>query len=221
MAKQAMNSLDEAVLSVLWQPGSSRTIDFGDFGGQLNVEPLLNSLVVNITDNNGISDTIFNSSVGQTVYELPYSESADTGLYLKGDSRILVNQSGSPVTQLYIISGAEHPEILLRYRLVTSSTVWGTEYNQTINDLRIYVVNFNASQNVELMGEVPLRISCSGIETTSKTYNMTYQSLALTVIANLGGVQGQVAIPISSETSGAIINVELVVCNVTIERWVR
>ncbi len=221
MAKQAMNSLDEAVLSVLWQPGSSRTMEFGDFGGQLDVQPLSNWLVVNITDNNGVADTIFNSSVGEAAYELPYSESADTGLYLKGDSRVLVNQSGSPVTQLYIRNGAEHPEVLLRYRLVASSTTSGRENNQTVNDLRIYIVNLNASQNIELMGEVPLRISCSGVETTVKTYNVTYQSTALTVVASLDGVQGQVTIPISSDTNGAIINVELVVCNVTIERWVR
>ena len=221
MAKQAMNSLDEAMLSVLWQPGSSRTMEFGDFGGQLDVQPLSNWLVVNITDNNGISDTVFNSSIGQAAYELPYSESADTGLYLKGDSGVLVNQSGSPVTQLCIINGAEHPEILLHYRLVVSSTISGTEDNQTINDLRIYVVNLNASQNIEFMGEVPLRISCSGVETMLKTYNVTYQSTALTVVASLGGAQGQVAIPISSDTNGAIINVELVVCNATIERWVR
>lgn len=221
MAKQAMNSLDEAVRSVLWQPGSSRTMEFGDFGGQLEVQPLSNWLVVNITDNNGVADTIFNSSVGQTAYELQYSESADTGLYLIGDGRVLVNQSGSPVTQLYIRNGAEHPEILLRYRLVASSTISGSENNQTINDLRIYVVNLNSSQNIELMGEVPLSISCSGIDTTVKTYNLTYQSTVLTVVATLDGVQGQVTIPISSNSNGAIINVELVVCNVTIERWVR
>jgi predicted transcriptional regulator len=221
MAKQAMTSLDESMLSVLWRPGSSRTMKFGDFGGQLDVQPLSNWLVVNITDNNGVADTIFNSSVGQTAYELPYSESADTGLYLKGDSRVLVNQSGLPVTQLYITNGAEHPEILLRYRLVASSTISGIEDNQAINDLRIYVVNLDASQNIELMGEVPLRISCSGVETTVRTYNVTYQSTALTIVASLDGVQGQVAIPISSDTNGAIINVQLVVCNVTIERWVR
>jgi len=182
MAKQAMNSLDEAVLSVLWQPGSSRTMEFGDFGGQLDVQPSSNWLVVNITDNNGVADTIFNSSVGNAAYELPYSESADTGLYLKGDSRVLVNQGGSPVTQLYIRNSAEHPEILLRYRLVASSTTFGSENNQTINDLRIYIVNLNASQNIELMGEVPLRISCSDVGTTLKSYNMTYQSIVLAVV---------------------------------------
>jgi hypothetical protein len=221
MAKQNMNSLDENVLSVFWQPGSSRTMEFSDCGGKLNVQPSFNSLTINITDNVEIADTLFNANVGQTTYELPYSESADTGLYLKGDSRVILNQSGPPVSQLQIRSGAEHPEISLRYRLIASSTTSGEENNQTVNDLRIYIVNLNGSQNIGLMGEIPLRISCSNVEKTTKDYNVTYQTTALTVTASLGGTQGQVAVAISSDTNGAIINVELVVYYVTIERWVR
>jgi hypothetical protein len=221
MAKQNMNSLDENVLSVLWQPGSSQIMEFGDCGGTLNVQSSSNLLIINITDNVEIADTLFNANVGQTIYELPYSESADTGLFLKGDSRVILNQSGPPVTQLQIRSGTERAEILLRYRLVTSSTTSGEESNQTINDLRIYIVNLNGSQNIGLMGEVPLRISCSNVEKTVKTYNVTYQTTALAVAAILGGTQGQITVPISSDTNGAIINVELVVCKVTIERWVR
>ena len=221
MAKQNMNSLDENVLSVLWQPGSSQTMEFSDCGGKLSVQPSFNSLTINITDNVEIANTLFNENVGQTTYELPYSESPDTGLYLKGDSRVILNQSGSSVTQLQIRSGAKHPEILLRYRLVTSWTTSGTENNQTVNDLRVYIVNLNGSQNIGLMGEVPLRISCSKVEKTVETYNVTIQTTALTVAATLGVTQGQVTVPISNDINGAIINVELVVCNVTIERWVR
>jgi hypothetical protein len=221
MAKQNMNLFDEDVLSVLWQPGSSQTMEFGDCGGKLNVEPSFNLLTINITGNVEIGDTLFNANVGQTIYELPYSESADTGLFLKGDSRVILNQSGSSVTQLQIRSGEEHAEVLLRYRLVTSSTTSGEENNQTINDLRIYIVNFNGSQNIGLMGEVPLRISCSNVEKTVKTYNVTNQTTALIVAATLGGTQGQVTVPVSSDTNGAVINVELVVSYITIERWVR
>jgi hypothetical protein len=221
MAKQNINSLDENVLSVFWQPGSSRTMEFSDCGGKLSVQPSFNLLTINITDNVEIADTLFNANVGQTTYELPYSESADTGLYLKGDGRVILNQSGPPVTQLQIRSGAEHPEILLHYRLVTSSTTSGKENNQTINDLRIYIVNLNGSQNIGLMGGVPLRISCSKVEKTVEAYNVTYQTNVLTVAATLDGTRGQVTVPISSDINGAIINVELVVCYITIERWVR
>jgi hypothetical protein len=221
MAKQNMNSLDETLLSVLWQPGSSRTLEFNDCGGTLNVELSDNSLLVNITDNNNITNTIFNATVGRVIYELPYSESPDTGLFLKGDSRVIVNQSGSVITQLYIRKGAEHPEILLCYRPITSSANSGTDHNKTVNDLRIYVVNLNSSQDIELMGRIPLKISCIDIENTVTTYDVSYQPTALTVAASLDGVQGQVFIPISSTAYGAIINVELVVCEVKIERWAR
>jgi hypothetical protein len=196
-------------------------MEFGDCGGTLRVQPTFNSLIVNVTDNNEVADTIFDASIGQIGYELPYSESSDTGLFLKGDSRVTVNQSSSTITQLYIRSGPQHPEILLRYRPVTSWTTSGTENNKTINDLRIYCINLNSSQSIGIMGEIPLRISCTTIENTITAYNVSYQPTALTVVASLDGVQGQVSIPISSNAYGAIINVELVVCNVRIERWVR
>jgi hypothetical protein len=37
----------------------------------------------------------------------------------------------------------------------------------------------------------------------------------------LSGRQAQVSVPISGNEDGAIINVELVVCNAKIERWVK
>ena len=221
MAKQDMKSLDENVLSVLWQQGSSRTMEFRDCGGKLNIQPSFNSLTINITDNVEIADTLFNATIGQTTYELPYAESADTGLYLKGDSQVILNQSGPTVTQLQIRRGAEHAEILLRYRLVISSTTSDEENNQPVNDLRMYIISLNNSQNIGLMGELPLRILCSNIERTAEAYNVTYQTTALTVAARFDETQGRVEVPISSGPSGAIINVEFVVCYITIERWVR
>jgi hypothetical protein len=219
MAKQNMNSLDQDVLSVLWQPGSSRTMDFPDCDGQLNVQPLLNQLVINITDNDGFVATLFNSSIGQIVYELPYSESADTGLYLSGDSRSIVNQTASTVSQLYIQSGADHPEVVIHYRVAAFST---TEIgnNQTVNDVKLYIVNMNSSQNMQFGGEIPLIISCVNVENTVFTYNTTSTSTSLVVTAVFDGTRGQITIPISNDTNVAVINVQLVVCDITIERWV-
>jgi len=221
MAEQAMGSFDDALSSVLWQSGSSRTLQINDYGGELRVQPSTNSLLVNVTDNNNISDAIFNATVGQVVYELPYSETADTGLFLKGDSRSIVNQSGSVMTQLYIRNGQEHVEIVLRYRLITSAVAYVNEDNTTINDVRIYVVNLSSSQDIDSNGEVPLVISCVNVENIVTTYNVSYQTGALTVNANLDGVQGQVSIPISGSSSGAVVNLELIVCDVKIERWIR
>jgi len=221
MAEQDMGSFDEALSSVLWQSGSSRTFQIDDYGGELRVQPSTNHLLVNVTDNNNISDTVFNATVGQVVYELPYSETADTGLFLKGDSRSIVNQSGSIMTQLYVRNGQEHVEILLRYRLITSAVAYVNEDNTTINDVRIYVVNLSSSQDIESNGEVPLVISCVNVENNVATYNVSYQTGALTINANLDGVQGRVSIPISGSSSGAVVNLKLIVCDVKIERWIR
>lgn len=220
-AKQDMLSFDENLRSTLWQPGSARTFEFADSGGEVNVQPSANSLIINVTDNRDVAATIFDETVGQVVYELPYSETPDTGLFLKGDSRTIVNQSGSVITQLYIRSGAEHPEILLRYRPTISYTTAGIENDKAVTNLRIYVVNLNSSDAISLFGEVPLKMSCVSTQIATVTYDLSYEPATLLVTSVLDGVSGQVSVPVSSTPSGAIINVETVLCNVTIQRWVQ
>jgi hypothetical protein len=220
-AKQDVLSFDETLLSVLWQSGSARTFEFSDSGGEVNVQPSANTLIINVTDNSDIAATLFDETVGQVMYELPYSESPDTGLFLKGDSRTITNQSGSVITQLSIRSGAEHPEILLRYRPIVSYTTAGVESDKAVNNVRIYVVNLNSSETIALFGKVPLKISCVATQITITTYNLSYEPETLLITSILDGFSGQVSIPVSSTASGAIINVEIVLCNVTIQRWVR
>jgi hypothetical protein len=221
MAEHDMTSLDENLQAVLWQTGSSRTLEVSDSGGELRVQPSMNLLLVSLTDNNSISDTVFNGTIGQVSYDLPYSETSDAGLYLKGDYRSIVDQSASTMTQLYVRNRAEHDEILLRARPLASSTTYLAEDNETINNLRIYIVNLNSSQDTDLMGKIPLRISCTNIEDTTRTYNVPYQVDGLNVTASLDGVPGQLSIPISGNASGTMINVELIVCEVKIETWIR
>jgi hypothetical protein len=220
-AKQDMLSFDETLLAVLWQPSSARTFEFSDSGGEVNVQPSANSLIINVTDNSDVAATIFNETIGQVMYELPYSESPDTGLFLKGDSRTITNQSGSVITQLSIRSGAQHPEILLRYRPTVSYTTAGVESDKAVNNVRIYVVNLNSSEAIAMFGKVPLKTSCVATQITTTTYNLSYAPETLLLTSTLDGVSGQVSIPVSSTASGAIINVEIVLCNVTIQRWVR
>jgi hypothetical protein len=222
LAEQDMGSLDDALSSVLWQSGSSRTLLMNDYGGELKVQPSTNPLLVNVTDNYNISDTVFNATVGQVVYELSDAETADTGLYLRGDSRSIVNQSGSDMTQLFVRNGQEHVEIVLQYRLIASAVAYVNEDNTTINDVRIYLVNLSSSEAIDSNGEVPLMISCMNVENNITTYNVSYQTGALTVNADLDGIQGQVSLPISGGgSSGAVVNLELIVCDVKIESWIR
>lgn len=219
-AKQNMDTLEDNIKYVVWQPGSSKTLEFGDCSGTLKTEPSANLLTINVTDGT-FYEVVFNSSVGGLVYELPYSESSDTGLYLKGTSQVVENKSGAVMTQLYIESGEEHPEIVLRYRPIVSVSTAGTENGKPVNNVRIYVVNLNSSQNIHLMGKIPLKISCVNTTTSVSSYNISYQPESLTAQVTLSNRQAQVSVPISSNENGAVINIELVVCNAKIERWVR
>ena len=219
-AKQDMLSFDENLRTTLWQPGSARTLEFADSDGELNVQPSANSLVINITDNQDVATTVFNGTIGQVVYELPYSETPETGLFLKGDSRAITNQSGSIITQLYIRRGVEHPELVLHYRPTTSYTTAGVENGKAVTNLRIYVVNLNLSEEISLFGKVPLKMSCIDTQITTTTYDLSYDPETLLVTSILDGVSGQVSVPVSSTGNGTIINVEMVLCNVAIQRCI-
>jgi len=219
-AKQDFMSLDENLLSVVGQPGSARKLEVADSGGKLNVQPSNNSLTITVCDNRDVNQTVFDQTTGQITYQLPYSDSPDTGLYLKGDSRTVTNQSGSLTTQLGIRNGAENAEILLRYRPTVSCAVVGVENGRSVNTVRIYVVNLNTSESITLYGKVPLRISCESTQITSTTYTLSYSPEKLFVTSILDGTSGSVTLPISSTAEGAVIKVEVVQCNVKIARCV-
>jgi hypothetical protein len=213
-----MISLDENIMSTVWQPGSARTFEISDSGGKLCVKPNATSLEIVVTDYQGLNETVFNQITGQISYQLPYSESSEAGLFLRGDSRTITNQSGASNTQLSIESGAEHPEIQLRYRPTLSYYSAGSENGGSVYNLRIYVVNMNGSDAVSLYGKVPLRISCESTQITRATFNFSSNSDAIGVSSVLDGVTSQVSIPISSSPEGGIINVEVVQCIVKVER---
>jgi hypothetical protein len=219
-AKQDLLSLDQNLVSVVSQPGSARTFEVADSDGKLNVQPFNNSLTITVNDGREINEVVFNETIGQIYYELPFSESPETGLFLKGDSRTVVNQSGSVITQLCIVNGAAHPEIMLHYRPAASCSAAGLEDNRTINNLRLYVVNLNASEPIAQYGRVPLKISCESTQMITRTYELSYSPETLLLTSVLDGDSGQVSIPISSTDSGAIINLEIVQCNIKVERSV-
>jgi hypothetical protein len=217
-AKQAMTGLDDAVMSVAWQPGSARRFDMPDSGGKLTLQPTNCSLSIGISDERDINQTVFAQASGQVLYELPYSDSPETGLYLEGDSRTLTNQSGGSISQLFIQSGEAHPEILLRYRPAVSCVVMAEEDGKTVNIMRIFVVNLNSSDVVSLHGELPLRVSCESTTVAAYIFNLSYSLETITVTSIIDGYSGSASIPVSSGVNGAIIKVEVVQCSITIAR---
>ena len=220
-AQQDFISLNNDVLSTLGQPGSSSTIVLSDSGGSTNIQPSSNILTISVTDNSSMDETIFNSPVGQVTYDLPCSGSLDMGYYLAGDSQTITNQSGASPSQLYITGGLEGPEIQLQYRPTVTYATAGLQNGQAVNDIRIYIVNLNYSEPIALGGELPLQISCTNTQLTTETYNVPYQPESLTLTSQLNGASGSVSIPISSTPYGAVINVETVISNVSIQRWIQ
>src|SRR4030066_1033024 len=93
-AKQSLLSLNDEIITTLGQPGSSSTFDLCDSGGLLKIQPIINVLTLSVNDSFTIQETIFNTAIGKITYQLPYSSSSETGLYLIGDSRTITNQSG-------------------------------------------------------------------------------------------------------------------------------
>lgn len=215
-AEQEMLSLEKMIEFVAWSPGAHEIYEFGDFGGRLNVQPTSNRLILNITDNLTFYNVLFNASVGKIKYELSTSEPY-SDVYLKGDSRSIVNQSSSTMTQLGVSQGSDNYEVTLSYRPQVGSTTTGSGGGRLVNSIRIYIINLNSSQVMGRLGSSHLKITCLGINSTWKSYDFASPISYLLVKADLNGVEGQVSLPISSSELGTIVNLETVVCNIKIE----
>jgi hypothetical protein len=220
-AKQDLLSLDSKILSTSWNPGSSSTINLKDFGVMIRIQPDSNQLKIVVNDTSNIQEVIFNSHIGGVICELPYSGTSQSGVFLQGDSRTIVNQTGSTQSQVNILRGSEHPEIHLSYRPVVSYFSAEIENGKQVTDVRIYVTNMNSSTILNTQGELPLRIKCLDAQLVSKSFDVNYQPLNLIITSAKDDSTGNVIVPISSSALGAIVNLEVVTVNIAIERWVR
>ena len=220
-AKQSMLSLNDEILSVTWNPGSSSAINFEEAGGVLNIRPISNSIEISINDGVQIQESVFNSSIGEVAYELPVAPVSDSGVYLTGDYRTVVNQTGTTQSQVSIETGSEYQEIHLSYRPMVSFYNGGIDNGKEVNNVRIYVLSLNSSESLSIRGEIPLKIKCLDTQIINKQYDFNYQPTNLAIRCTSDGVTGNVAVPLSNTTQGAIINLEIVVVNVAVERSLR
>jgi hypothetical protein len=216
-AEQEMLSFEKTIKFVSWSPGACEIYEFGDFGGKFKTMPAARPLILNVTDNSSFYDVFYNSSIGKALYELQSSEEALDNLFLKGDSRAIINQSSSTTTQLYISQGTEQYEITLAYRPLVSSTTTGSSIEKPTNNLRVYIVNLNASESITRLGTFRLKSSCLTVTSTLRSYNLTSQLTSISIRADLDSVKSEVTLPISSNAQGAIINLETIVCRIKME----
>jgi len=215
-AKQRMLSLADTIQSIMWSSGSYEIYEFEDLGGKFKVDPTAKRLVMNLTDDS-FYDVFFNSSIGRVAYELPPSEDSNDYFFLRGDSRAVVNQSSSTMTQLYIAMGATSPEITLSYRPLAGSTVVEPGNEKPTNNLRIYVINLNSSQTMTMQGKFRLKTTCVNVTSTWKNYDFLNPITVMTLKVSLDGAVGTVSLPISSNVNGALVDLETVICNIRIQ----
>jgi len=220
VAKQNMQILDDAVRSVAWSYGASEVVYIDDAGGVFQTKPTAKELAINFTDGQSFSYIVFNSSVGKAFYELESSESNNDGLFVRGDSRAVINQSASTITQLYFGTGNDAKELTLCYRPSATAALIGTSNGKPLNLIRIYIINLNSSENLMLREKFYLKITAINVTTATRQYNFNVSVSSLALKAIFDGAVSTVWLPVSSSAEGAIVNLEIVICNVKIQRIV-
>jgi hypothetical protein len=220
VAKQNMQTLDDAVHSVSWSFGASQVVYIDDAGGVFQTKPTAKKLAINFTDGQSFSYIVFNSPIGKAFYELESSEFNDDGLFVRGDSRAVINQSASNMAQLYFGTGNDAKELTLCYRPSATAAFIGTSNGKPLNLIRVYIINLNSSENLMLREKFYLKATAVSVTTFTRQYdfNVSVSSLALKAIFD--GTLSTVWLPVSSSVEGAIVNLEIVVCNVKIQRVV-
>jgi len=218
VAKQNVLSFESSIGSTVWSPGTSSVYHFEDSGGTFKTYPAAKSLLVNVTDNNTFSTIVFNGGVGKAVYELPSADTAVSTLYMKGDRRAVINQSVFTMAQLYLSSGASSPELMLTYRPLATISETGFSQGKPVNTLRLYIISLNASITITAQGEFNIKSICINVTSSLQTYNFSSPIASIFVRATLDGRSDMVALPVSSNASGAFVKIETLVCNVKLER---
>lgn len=216
-AEEKMLDLESAISSASWSVGSSRVLAFSDYGGELILNPSGNHLTLSVAINES-SHVLFNSSTGLIVYELSFALANHVDTWLLGDRRAIVNVSSVHQAQVRIEPGLERQELIAGYRPVASSSLGGSLDGRGLNNIRIYVINLNSSQAFTLEGELYLRILCENVDVLFYTYNVTSSVSSISILSELDASDYSVVIPLTSGPSGSTVRIEVVICQIAIEK---
>jgi len=213
-----MLSFEDSIDSVTWSPSTTSVYHFEDSGGTFKTFPTAKNLLVNVTDNMAFFSTVFNSGVGKAVYELPAAEEFFYTLYLRGDEQAIIDQNAFTMAQLYLSLEASTPELTLTYRPLATMSETGSSQGKPVNTLRIYIINLNTSASLNTSGEFNVKATCLNVTSTLQTYNFTSPITTLTVKATLDERTDAVVLPVVSNSNGAFVKIETLVCNIKLER---
>ncbi len=212
-AEEKMLELGSSIDTVAWAPSSSAVVSFSNYEGTLRVEPLSRRLVLQVTVG-ASTHTLLNITTGRVVYEMP-SRSSGCATYLRGDARAIVNRSTSIMSQVYLSVGDEWEELIVGYRPLVSSSTGGLVGGRRVNNVRVYVITLNASDDLILSGEFHVAVSCVNVSSSLYVYNASSIS-SITVSATLEGAQSSVLVPVESGPNGVQVRVEVVVCSIAV-----
>jgi hypothetical protein len=140
------------------------------------------------------------------------------GLFVRGDGRIIINQSAYTMTQLYFARGENAQQLVLCYRPMATVLAAGTSNGKPLNLIRIYIISLSPSDALTLQGSFYLKVSALNVTSTVQLFefNSSVSSLALKAVSE--NAQSTVWLPIESTAEGAVVSLETLVCNIKIQR---
>jgi hypothetical protein len=218
VAKQNMQALDDSVRSVAWSFGGSKVVYMDDCGGLFTTANSAKRLMINLTDGHELNSIVFNNTLGEVSYQLESSESGDYGLYVKGDDQPISNKSQYGMTQLYFTTSGNTQNLVLCYRPLVNVAVVGGSESKPTNLIRVSILMLNSSPDMRLSEQFNLRATSINVTMVLQQYqfNATITSLILKGIVD--EASGEVSLPILSGSDGAVVNLEIAVCNLRLEK---
>lgn len=218
VAKQNMQFLDDAVHSVAWSFSASEVVYMDNCGGIFKTENTAKNLALNFTDEQTFYSVLFNSPVGRMYYKLDDSEFNEDGSYIRGDDRAVINQTAFTMTQLYVMTADDAKQLVLSYRPLATAAAIGTSGGKPLNLIRINVINVNSSANLSQQEKFYLKVTSVNVTTTKTRYEFNQSVSSLAIKSAFDGKETTVWLPISSISDGVVVDVEVDVCYVTIQR---
>lgn len=218
VAKQNMQFLDDAVHSVAWSFSASEVVYMDNCGGIFKTENTARNLALNFTDEQTFYSVLFNSPVGRMYYKLDDSEFNEDGSYIRGDDRAVINQTAFTMTQLYVMTADDAKQLVLSYRPLATAAAIGTSGGKPLNLIRVNVINVNSSANLSQQEKFYLKVTSVNVTTTKTRYEFNQAVSSLAIKSAFDGKETTVWLPISSISDGVVVDVEVDVCYITIQR---
>jgi len=218
VAKQNMQFLDDAVHSVAWSFSASEVVYMDNCGGIFKTENTAKNLALNFTDEQTFYSVLFNNPVGRMYYKLDDSEFNEDGSYIRGDDRAVINQTAFTMTQLYVMTADDAKQLALSYRPLATAAAIGTSGGKPLNLIRINVINVNSSANLSQQEKFYLKVTSVNVTTTKTRYEFNQSVSSLAIKSAFDGKETTVWLPISSISDGVVVDVEVDVCYITIQR---